>query len=282
MSAAQNNDAMIGKSSPWATWLVGAVAFLWIIPIVGIVVTSIRPLSEISLGWWNIEQFTLTLDAWRTVWDKYPLAYAFWVSVKISVISTLIPMIFAPMAAYAFHFLQFRFRRVMLIIVINAFVLPSQVVVIPLFVLWRKLGLIDNIWAVIIPFAGMSFAWAVYLVKSYLDDFPRELIEAAQVDGCGPIARFFYIVLPNSLTPIAAVGILQFLWTWNGLLLPVVYLREELPLTALLARIQGVYDRNWDQVAVAAIVTTVVPLIIFIVFQRYFTAGASTRSGSKE
>jgi len=282
MSADGQGGVAIGASSRWAPWVVGAVAFLWVVPIVGILVSSVRPLDEISIGWWSTGKFTLTLDAWRTVWDKYPLAHAFWVSVKISVISTLIPMLFAPMAAYAFHFLQFRFRRVMLILIINAFVLPSQIVVIPLFVLWRKLGLIDNIWAVIIPFAGLSFAWAVYLVKSYLEDFPRELIEAAQVDGCGPIARFFHIVLPNSLTPIAAVGILQFLWTWNGLLLPIVYLREEVPLTALLARIQGVYDRNWDQVAVAAIVTTVVPLVIFIVFQRYFTAGASMRSGSKE
>lgn len=101
------------------------------------------------------------------------------------------------------------------------------------------------------------------------------------VDGCGPIKRFFHIVLPNTLTPVAAVGILQFLWTWNGLLLPVVFLRSEIPLTALLARIQGVYDRNWDQVAVVAIVTMIVPLMVFILFQKFFTAGASVRTGTK-
>lgn len=270
------------RAANWATATVGIVAVLWVIPIVGIVVTSFRPLSETSLGWWNVDQITITLHAWQTVWDKYPLAAAFWMSVKLSVISTLIPVILAPAAAYAFQFLRFRFRRVLLILIINAFVLPQQLVVIPLFRLWRELGLIDNMWAVIIPFAGMSFSWAVYLVKNYLEDFPKELIEAATVDGCGPVARFFHVVLPNSLTPIAAVGILQFLWTWNGLLMPVVFLRTDIPLTALLARIQGVYDRNIDQVSVAAIVTTVVPLAVFIVFQRYFTAGASTRSGTKE
>lgn len=270
------------RASNIATIIVGTIAILWLVPILGIVVTSIRPLDETLLGWWNIEKITLTLNAWTVVWEKYPLADAFWVSVKITLISTLLPVILAPMGAYAFHFLKFRYRRLLLILIINAFVLPNQIVVIPLFRLWRQLGLIDNIWAVIIPFVGMSFAWSVYLIKSYFEDFPKELIEAAMVDGCGPIKRFFYVVLPNSLTPIAAVAILQFLWTWNGLLLPVVFLRSEIPLTALLARIQGVYDRNWDQVSVAAIVTTIVPLAIFIIFQRYFTAGASAKSGSKE
>lgn len=266
----------------WATLIVGATAIVWIVPILGIIVTSLRPLTETSLGWWNLGKVTFTLDAWTRVWTKYPLAQAFWMSVKIAGFATIIPVILAPMAAYAFHFLNFRFRRVLLVLIINAFVLPSQVVVIPLFLLWRKLGLIDNMWAVIIPFAGMSFAWAVYLVKTYLEDFPNELIDAAMVDGCGPLARYFYVVLPNSITPIAAVAILQFLWTWNGLLLPVVFLRTDVPLTALLARIQGLYDGNWDQVSVAAIVTTVVPLIVFITFQQYFTAGSTTRSGSKE
>lgn len=273
---------MIRRAPYWVSGLVGVIALAWIVPILGIVVMSIRPISETSLGWWHIEELSFTLDAWILVWEKQPLAAAFWVSVKITVISTVIPVLLAPAAAYAFQFLKFTGRRILLIIIINAFVLPGQLVVIPLFRLWRDLGLIDNIWAVIIPSVGLSFAWAVFLVKNYLEDFPKELIEAAIVDGCGPIARFFYVVLPNSLTPIAAVAILQFLWTWNGLLLPIVFLRSEISLPALLARIQGVYDRNWDQVAVAAIVTTIVPLIIFIVFQRYFTAGASTRSGSKE
>lgn len=273
---------MIGKTPRWILPVVALVALIWIVPLIGLVTMSIRPLSETTLGWWSLDELSFTLDAWRNVWDRYPLAYAAWVSTKIAVISTLIPMVMAPAAAYAFQYLTFPMRRVLLLIIVNAFVLPNQVVVIPLFRLWRDLGMIDNIWAVIIPFAGLSFAWAVFLVKNFLEDFPKDLIEAAQIDACGPVARFFHIVLPNMLTPIAAVAILQFMWTWNGLLLPVVFLREELPLPALLARVQGVYDGNYDQVAVAAIITTIVPLVIFVVFQRYFTAGAATKTGSKE
>ena len=96
-------------------------------------------------------------------------------------------MLLTPVAAYAFHFLKFRFRRLLLIIIINAFVLPQQVVVIPLFQLWRDLGSSTTSSPVLIPYVGLSFAWSIFLVKNFLEDFPKELIEAARIDGCGPI-----------------------------------------------------------------------------------------------
>ena len=133
------------------------------------------------------------------VWNRYPLAQSFWVTVQLAGIATLGSMLFTPAAAYAFQFLNFPFRRTLLVIIINAFVLPQQVVVIPLFTLWRQMGLIDNIASVLIPYVGLSFAWSIFLVKNFLEDFPKELIEAARIDGCGPISTFFRVVLPNSL-----------------------------------------------------------------------------------
>ena len=129
---------------------------------------------------------------------------------------------------------------------------------------------------------GLSFAWSIFLVKNFLEDFPRELIEASKIDGCGPFATFFHVVLPNAKAPICAVGILQFLWTWNALLLPLLFLRSRVPLPVVFAQISGTFDSNWNQRAVAAIVTTLVPLVIFILFQRQFAAGSMSRSGNKE
>jgi ABC-type glycerol-3-phosphate transport system permease component len=171
---------------------------------------------------------------------------------------------------------------VLLILIINAFVLPQQVVIIPLFQLWGRVGLIDNYLAVLIPYIGLSFAWSIFLVKNFLEDFPKELIEASRIDGCGPTTTFWHVVLPNILAPVLALGILQFMWTWNALLLPLLYLRTNVPLPVLFARIAGTYDLNWDLRAVAAIVTTIVPLIVFLVFQRHFAAGAQSRTGTKE
>ncbi|CAM2157825.1 sn-glycerol-3-phosphate transport system permease protein UgpE [Pararobbsia alpina] len=269
-------------SSRWVTAIVSVVAFIWVIPIIGIVITSLRPVDEAALGWWTTSKFTLTLDAWRAVWSQYPLVDAFWVTFKLAGLATLATMVLTPAAAYAFHFLRFPLRRTILIVIVNAFVLPQQVVIIPLFQLWRDWGLIDNILSVLIPYVGLSFAWSIVVVKNFLEDFPRELIEAARMDGCGPIAVFGYVVLPNTLASISAVGILQFLWCWNSLLLPLLYLRSEIPLPVVFARIAGTFDANWNLRAAAAIITAIVPLLIFILFQRQFAGGAMSRSGSKE
>jgi len=273
---------MTGRAPRWIIVLVGVIAFVWIVPIIGVVVTSFRPPSEVVLGWWRLDNLTFTLSAWTRIWDAYPLADAFWTTLQLATLATLATMILTPAAAYAFHFLKFRGRRLLLILIINAFVLPQQVVIIPLFQLWRELGLIDSFLAVLIPYVGLSFAWSIFLVKNFLEDFPKELIEASRIDGCTPISTFRHVVLPNILAPIFALGILQFLWTWNALLLPLLYLRSDVPLPVLFARIAGTYDLNWDLRSVAAIITTIVPLLVFLVFQRQFAAGAQSRTGAKE
>ena len=273
---------MIGKTPRWPIVIVGIVAFIWIIPILGIVVTSIRPPQDVTLGWWRTDTMRFTLDAWFRVLGEYPLARAFVTTAQLALIATLATMLLTPAAAYAFHFLKFPFRRLLLIIIINAFVLPQQVVIIPLFQLWRDLGLLNNFASVLIPYVGLSFAWSIFLVKNFLEDFPKELVEAGRIDGCGPLRLFWHIVLPNSLSSVFAVGILQFLWTWNALLLPMLYLRTDVPLPVLLTRVAGTYELNWDLRSVAAIVTTIVPLLIFLIFQRQFAAGADTRTGAKD
>ena len=273
---------MIGRTPRWIPVVVWIVALIWAIPILGILVTSIRPPGEVVAGWWSLAEVTFTLHAWETIWSKYPLAQGILVSAKLAGLATLGTMILTPAAAYAFQFLRFPFRRTLLVIIINAFVLPQQVIIIPLFQLWRSTGLIDTVFAVLIPYVGLSFAWSIFLVKNFLEDFPKELTEAARIDGCGAISTFFRVVLPNSLSPLFALGILQFLFCWNSLLIPLLYLRTERPLPVVFVGIAGTHDLNFDLQAVAAIVTTAVPLLIFVVFQRQFAAGATSRAGTKE
>ncbi len=265
----------------WVVGLVGLLALLWTVPVIGVFVTSVRPYSETAMGWWQVDEVTFTLSAWRTVWSKYPLAEGLAASLKITLASTALTVALTPAAAYAFHYLKFPLRRVSLIVLVNAFVLPQQVIVIPLFTLWRQFGLIDNVWAVILPYVGMSFAWSVFLAKNFLEDFPGELIEAAKVDGCGPIATYFFVVLPNSLTPLAAMAILQFLWAWNSLLIPLLFLRTDEPMPVLLSRIAGTYEPNLDQQSAVAILTMVVPLVVFLALQRHFVAGGLSQTGLK-
>ncbi|MDR5758784.1 carbohydrate ABC transporter permease [Caballeronia sp. LZ035] len=270
------------RSSRGATMFVSLVACIWIVPVVGVVVTSLRPVQEAALGWWTTGPFTLTLASWRDIWSQFPLLNAFWVTFKLAGSATLATMLLTPPAAYAFHFLRFPLRRTILLLIVATFVLPQQMIVLPLFRLWREWGLIDHVLAVAIPYVGLSFAWSIVVVKHFLEDFPRELIEAARIDGCGPVAVFWRVVLPNLLPAISAVGILQFLWTWNALLLPLLYLRSQIPLPVAFARIAGTYDASWNLRATAALITAIVPLMMFILFQRQFAGGALSRSGSKE
>ncbi len=156
-------------------------------------------------------------------------------------------MLLTPAAAYAFHFLKFPFRRLLLIVIINAFVLPQQVVIIPLFHALARYRSDRQLPSVLIPYVGLSFAWSIFLVKNFLRGFSDLSSWRPHAStAAGRMQTFWYIVLPNSLSSIFAVGILQFLWTWNALLLPLLYLRTNVPLPVLLARINGTYELNWD------------------------------------
>jgi alpha-glucoside transport system permease protein len=269
------------KQPWWPLIVLGIISLIWLIPVVGILLMSFRPEIEIISGWWRFRPFTFTLNAWITVWERYKLGPSFFYSVLLAGFSTLIPVFTSSAAAFAYQFLRFPGKKVTLLILVNAFVLPTQVFIVPLIKLWRELGLIDNLLSCIIPFVGRSFAWSVFLIKIYLEQFPGSLIDAAHIDGCNNLRTYWNIVLPNALTPIAAVAILQFMWTWNSLLLPMLFLREKIPLPVMLARIQGTNEPNWDMVAVAAIVTTSVPLAVFLFFQRHFSAGSTISSGGK-
>jgi ABC-type glycerol-3-phosphate transport system permease component len=107
---------MIGRAPRWAILIMGLIALIWIIPLFGIVVMSLRPVAETSLGWWRLDSLTLTLSAWERVWDRYPLADAFWTTAVLAGTATFLTMLLTPAAADAFPFLKFRFRRLLLII----------------------------------------------------------------------------------------------------------------------------------------------------------------------
>src|SRR5690606_10818526 len=117
----------------WIVILVGIIGCIWILPIIGIVATSLQTTDSIARGWWHFSENEFSLQAWKTVWTTYPLLSSLWVSAKITTTATLLTMITASAAAYTFHYLRFPMRRTWLIIIINAFVLPQQVVIIPMF-----------------------------------------------------------------------------------------------------------------------------------------------------
>lgn len=269
------------KQSKWPLIILFALALIWVLPVIGIIMMAFRPEVEIVRGWWRLDPFTFTLNSWSEVWSRYELAPAFLSSVTIASSATLLTVVCSASAAYAYRFLHFYGKRFTLILYVASYVMPQQVLLIPLLILWRKIGLTDNLLSCIIPFTGAGFAWSIFMLRSYIQDFPMELIEAARIDGASNMRTFRSIFLPNTGTPVAAISILQFMWTWNSLLLPLMFIRNRIPLPVLLARIQGTYEPNWDLQAVAVIITAVVPLGFFLYSQKNFSAGASIGSGGK-
>ncbi len=259
----------------WPVPILYVIMLVWIIPVVGILVMSVRPSVEIMRGWWVMKPFTITIENYIKVWNRFNLGRALMASMAISISSTVIPIFLSSSAAYAFHFLNFPGRRMMLLVFINAFILPHQVLVIPLMKLWRLSGLMDNLISCVVPFVGLSFAWSIYYFKTFLNGFPTDLIDASRIDGCSQFRIYWNMVIPNTLTALASIGILQFIWTWNSLLFPLIFLRQNIPITVALTRAKGEYDPNWEQLSAGTVIAIAIPLLVFIVLQRYFTESVS-------
>jgi alpha-glucoside transport system permease protein len=282
-------------SSPWASALVVALTILWTIPTFGLLVTSLRPTEQAEgSGWWTA--FTnpaFTLDNYKEVLtggEIIPGGITPYLvnSFVISIPGAIFPLIIALMAAYALAWVPFRFATSLFLLVFALQVVPLQMALLPLLTLFNKGWGIGN--TTIIPAlnVGNSFVplWlahtmfalplAIFLLHNFIAALPRELFEAARVDGASHFLIFRKIVLPLSVPAIAAFAIFQFLWVWNDLLVALTFAggtSDVAPITAYLSNVKGTYGARLDLITAGAFCAIVVPLIVFLALQRYFVRG---------
>lgn len=279
-------------TSRGATIAALVIAVLWTTPTFGLLLTSFRPASLISTtGWWTIfanpgftlDNYTRVLEAGNT---SLNLAGSFFNSIAITVPATVFPLVIASLAAYAFAWIDFRGKNWMFIGVFALQIVPLQMALVPLLSLFSR-GL--NIGGVQL-FSGLnasgsySQVWiahtifalplAIFLLHNFVSEIPRELIEAARVDGAGHGQIFFRIVLPLTFPAIASFAIFQFLWVWNDLLVALVFADGAVaPMTKLLAEISGNRGQDWYLLTAGAFISILVPLIVFFSLQRFFVRG---------
>jgi len=265
-------------SSPWASAIAVVIAVLWTIPTFGLLVTSFRPRADIrKSGWWTAWQDpSFTFDNYHDVLfgSSTNLSTYFVNSVVITLPAVVIPISLALLAAYAFAWIDFKGRNILFVAVFALQVVPIQVTMIPLLSQYVSAGLNGTFWVIWLSHSIFALPLAIYLLHNFMKQIPRELVEAARVDGAGHVKIFFTVLLPLLTPAIASFAIFQFLWVWNDLLVALVFgTTDTSPLTVRVAELAGTRGQQWQLLSAGAFVAMVVPLIVFLALQRYFVRG---------
>ena len=282
-------------SSPWATAVVIVITILWTIPTFGLLVTSLRPSGPaVNSGWWTVvTDPELTLENYVEVLGGGDVISGgilpyFFNSFAIALPAAIFPLVIATMCAYALAWIPFRGATILFFAIFALQIVPLQMALLPLlqmFNLGWSIGPVTvvpdlNLGGTYIPLwvAHTMFALplAVFLLHNFMAQLPRDVIEAALVDGASHFTIFWRIILPLSVPAIASFAIFQFLWVWNDLLVALTFAGgtpDVAPITAYLANIVGSYGAKTHIITAGAFIAIIVPLIVFFALQRFFVRG---------
>jgi len=259
--------------------ILGLIALVWLLPSIGLLITSFRPSADMrATGWWTVLfEPRFTTANYERVLDAEGIGQAFLNSLFITIPSTIFPLLIASMAAFALAWVRFPFRDTIFLVIVALLMVPVQVAFIPTVTGFREsgTGLLTNYGAVWLTHTAWALPFGIFLLRNFFITLPKDLIEAARIDGASNVGIFRTIVLPLSVPAIAAYGIFQFLWVWNDLLMALIYAQRNAiqPMTVKVTQLLGTYATEWSLLAAAAFLIMVVPLIVFISLQRYFVQG---------
>jgi alpha-glucoside transport system permease protein len=205
---------------------------------------------------------------------------AFVNSLAITVPATIIPILIAAFAAYAFSFMTFPGRDFLLILIVGLLVVPTQVALVPLLKFYGSIGINGTLPAVWLTHIGFGMPLAVYIIRNYMSTLPKEVIESAKIDGASHFQTFWRLILPMSTPVLASFAIFQFLWVWNDLLNALVFIGPgaNQPLTIALVQLLGQQGQGWQLLTAGGLFTMLVPIIVFLSLQRYFVRGLTAGS----
>jgi len=253
------------------------VALFWLLPTVGLLLSSLRTPSDISAsGWWKV--FTspsqLTVTNYRTLLDNHAVTDSLVNTALITVPATLLVVVIGSLAGYAFAWMDFPGRDWWFLAVVAMLVVPVQVALIPVAKLFGDIGIFGDISGVVLFHTAFGLPFAIFLLRNFFAEIPRELLEAARLDGAGELRLFTRVVLPLGGPAIASLGIFQFLWVWNDMLVALIFANSDSqPITVALQQQVRQFGNNIDVLAPGAFVSMVVPLVVFFAFQRQFVSG---------
>ena len=273
------------------TIIMAIIALAWLFPLLGLLITSFRSKADVdATGWWTVFLNPFgqdwTLDAFAQAWTALDAGTTFWNSVAVTVPATVLPVMIAAMAAYAFTFFEFRGKEIYFAVILALMVVPIQIAVIPILQLFVWFGnttgiqIIGQYPAAWIVHATFAMPLAIYILRNYMQTLPNSLIEAARVDGASHFQIFWRLIVPMSVPALASFAIFQFLWVWNDFFVAYLFIQSgpNQVLTQGLYTLLGQYGQGWQRVAAGSFITLVVPLVIFFALQRFFVRGLTAGS----
>ncbi|MFF5635144.1 carbohydrate ABC transporter permease [Streptomyces sp. NPDC012825] len=268
--------ASVAASGAVRVFLVLAGLF-WLLPTVGLLLSSLRSPSDIAAsGWWEV--FTaparLTTENYAHLLANDTITGSLLNTVLITVPATLLVLVIGSFAGYAFAWLEFPGRDWWFLGVVALLVVPVQVALVPVSKLFGVVGLFETTAGVVLFHTAFGLPFAIFLLRNFFAEIPRELLEAARLDGAGEIRLFTRVVLPLGGPAIASLGIFQFLWVWNDMLIALIFADSQSPpITVALQQQVRQFGNNVDVLAPGAFLSMVVPLVVFFAFQRQFASG---------
>lgn len=261
------------------TFLVVLIALLWSVPTFGLFVSSFRPPAAIhSSGWWEglVPPWHFTLENYQNVLKTQDFGTAFINSLIISIPGTIIPVLVAAFAAYAFAWMRFPGRDWIFLAIVALLVVPIQMTLIPILGLLTDVGLTGSFVGIWLAHTAYGLPFAIYLLRSFFGALPGDLMESARIDGASHLRIFFRILLPLAVPSLASLVIFQFMWVWNDLLVALVLLGgapDHAPMTVAIANLVNSFGTNYEVLTAAAFISMALPLVIFFSLQRYFVRG---------
>ncbi len=255
------------------------VCAIWIIPSVALLVSSFRPANLVATtGWWTAfsPPFQFTLDLYQQSLSRAGMGQSFVNSLFISIPATIIPIMIAAFAAYAFAWMEFPGRNFLFAAVVGLLVVPLQMTLIPVLRIYNTLHLTGTFPGIWLAHAAYGLPFAVYLLRNFFGALPRDLFESAYLDGASAFTAFFRLVLPLSVPALASLAIFQFMWVWNDLLVALIYLGGNpsvAPMTVTISNLVNSLGGGWQLLTAAAFISMLLPLLVFFSLQQYFVRG---------
>ena len=285
LTATANQPSVIVAEKPPRDWVLvslwislAIVALIWVAPFTFIIFTSLKSTAEVM----NSSAFAPPTDPlfsnYAAAWTRGRFSTTFFNSAVITLIKVPLGLMISAMAAYALAKIEFKGNKLLLLLILFGTMIPFQVMLAPLFTLVNGLKLIDTYPGVILPYLAFGVPYQVFILHGFFRGLPKELSEAARIDGASHFIIFWRIFLPVSLPVLAALLILDFVSTWNEFAMALVLLQDRdmwtLPLG--LSAFQGQFSRDYGQLNSAIVMTVLPATIVYLIFQRYFVSGLTS------